>query len=262
VQARVDPMSFPLYPSWVVGHRGACALAPENTLASVRQAAADGAAMVELDVKLTADGRCILLHDDSLDRTTDGIGPVSSVSLDHISALDAGGWFSPDFRGEPVPTLEEMVDLILDLRLGLNLELKPCPGREAETARAAVGTLQAMWPDDVPLPLISSFDRTALEYASDLAPGWPLGLIADVLPDDWLDFARDFGLRSLHLGDYGLSVSVVSQVQKAGYAVAVWTVNDPVRAQELRCWGVSAIISDDPGALLRAGPGVQGQRFL
>ncbi|NKD77755.1 glycerophosphoryl diester phosphodiesterase [Haematospirillum sp. H1815] len=253
------PVSSPAYVfPRVIGHRGACALAPENTLASIRRAAIDGAGMVELDVRLTADGRCVLLHDDTLDRTTDGCGPVSLACLDHLSALDAGLWFSSDFRGESVPTLEETIDLLLELGVGLNLELKPSPGYEADMVRAVVSVLESMWPSDRLLPLLSSFDCTILEYASDLAPSWPLGLIADRLPDDWLALARDLGLKSVNLGHEGLDMATVQAVRKAGYEVAIWTVNDPVRAQELLCSGVSAIISDDPGTLLRAGVGVKG----
>lgn len=101
-------LPFPL-PA-IIAHRGASSAAPENTLAAFRRAADEGAAWIECDVKLTADGRPIIFHDDTLDRTTDGGGVVDDYTLDVIGALDAGGWFSPEFRGEPVPTLEEMLD--------------------------------------------------------------------------------------------------------------------------------------------------------
>src|SRR4051812_46107573 len=122
----------------IIGHRGAKATAPENTLAGIRQAAREGATWVEFDVKLTADGYAILMHDETLERTTSGQGPVRRMALQDIRQLDAGMRFGPQWRGEKVPTLSEALQLLAELNMGFNLEVKPCPGREAETARAAV----------------------------------------------------------------------------------------------------------------------------
>lgn len=238
-----------LYPAQVIGHRGACALAPENTLASIRRAAADGARMVEVDVKLTADGRPIIFHDDRLERTTDGVGPVASTTLEVIGALDAGGWFDPAFAHEPVPTLEELLDTVVDHDLAVNLEIKPCPGRDSETARVAMATALECWPDDMPPPLVSSFSREALAVARDLAPNWPRALLADQLPGDWQQAALVLDLKAFHLGDEGLTRADVDAVVSSGRSVAVWTVNDPPRAVVLWTWGVAAVFTDDPAVL-------------
>ncbi|MGC2854917.1 glycerophosphodiester phosphodiesterase family protein [Novispirillum sp. DQ9] len=240
-----------LYAGRVIGHRGACAKAPENTLSSLRRAARDGAAVVEVDVKLTAEGRPVLFHDDRLDRTTDGHGAVASATLDMLGALDAGAWFAPEFAGEPIPTLEEALEVILGLGLGVNLEIKPCPGREAETARAVAGIAAALWPADRPPPLLSSFSRESLAVARDTAPALPRALIADRLPGDWKEAALILGLKAVHLGPAASREEIVTAVS-GGAAVAVWTINDATRAAALFRHGASAVFCDDPGRMIRA----------
>src|SRR5215472_12885505 len=113
----------------IIGHRGAKATAPENTLAGIRQARREGAAWVEFDVKLTADGHPILMHDDTLERTTDGQGPVAAARLADIRRLDAGSKFGPAWQGERVPLLSEALSVLAELDMGFNLEIKPCKGR-------------------------------------------------------------------------------------------------------------------------------------
>ena len=130
----------------VIGHRGAAAAAPENTLASIRKAKELGASWIEFDVKLTRDGQAILFHDDRLERTTDGRGAVAATTLAEIKRLDAGSWFGPAFRGEPVPTFDEALMLCAELGLGINVEIKPCRRREAETAAVAMAALLRLWP--------------------------------------------------------------------------------------------------------------------
>ncbi len=125
----------------VVGHRGASAHAPENTLASLRRAWELGAAWVEFDVKLTRDGVPILMHDAKLKRTTNGSGLVASLDYAAIARLDAGAWFPGAFAGERIPTLDEAVALLQELGLAANVEIKPCPGREVETGRLVAQAL-------------------------------------------------------------------------------------------------------------------------
>jgi len=240
-----------LYAGRVIGHRGACARAPENTLASIRRAALDGAAMVEVDVKLTAEGRPVLFHDDRLDRTTDGHGPVASATLDMLGALDAGAWFGPEFAGEPIPTLEEAVETILGLGLGVNLEIKPCRGREAETARVVAQVAADMWPTDRAPPVLSSFSRESLAVARDMAPALPRALIADTLPGDWKEAALILGLKAVHLGPK-VTAADVAAVTAGGHAVAVWTINNVTRAASLLAQGVQAVFTDDPRVLIHA----------
>jgi glycerophosphoryl diester phosphodiesterase len=234
----------------VIAHRGASAAAPENTLAAFRRAAEEGAAWIECDVKLTADGRPVVIHDDMLDRTTDGGGPVADAPLDTVGALDAGGWFGPEFRGEPVPTLEETLDLLAELGLGANLEIKPCPGRDRETAEV-IGRVVAAQGRDVPV-LFSSFAREALAAARDVAPSVPRGLLVEALPDDWREEAETLDVVAIHADHATLSPEQVATMHAAGYRVLAWTVNDDTRARALVDMGVDAVITDVPARMKTA----------
>lgn len=243
-------MDLPL----VIGHRGAKASAPENTLAGFRAAHAQGAAWVEFDVKLTADGVAIVIHDETLKRTTTGRGKVRDLTLAAIRAFDAGcpAAFGDRFRGERVPTLAETLDLLLSLDMGFNLEIKPCPGRERETAAESIRVVRERWPATAPRPVLSSFQVASLEAARDLAPELPRGLLADRLPTDWPAIARRLDCATIHPGKRGLDAETVAAVKRAGYPLLVWTVNRPARARELRGWGVDAIITDEPAAIAAA----------
>ena len=129
---------------------------PKNTIESIRTAAEMGVEWVELDVMLTKDQVPVIFHDDTLDRTTDGYGPLAEKTWHELRDLDAGAWFADSFRGARIPTLEDALDEIIKLGLGLNLEIKPAPGAERETAEVALDLLSRIW-DDADRLLISSF---------------------------------------------------------------------------------------------------------
>lgn len=240
----------------VIAHRGASAAAPENTLAAFRRAREEGARWIECDVKLTADGRPVVLHDDTLDRTTDGAGPVADAPLEVIGALDAGGWFAESFRGEPVPTLEEMLDLLADLGLGANIEIKPCPGRERETAEVVARVVAAQG-RDVPV-LFSSFSRESLAAAREAAPAIPRGLLVEGLPEDWRPAAESLDVVALHVDHGPLQADQVAAMHAAGYRVLAWTVNGEAEARRLTEWGVNTVITDVPQRMLAALEGEAG----
>ncbi|HEX6141517.1 MAG TPA: glycerophosphodiester phosphodiesterase [Geminicoccaceae bacterium] len=237
----------------IIGHRGAAAEAPENTLASIRAAHAAGTRMVEFDVKLTADDEPVLLHDDRLERTTDGRGPVRERSLEEVRALDAGGWFDRRFAGERVPHLDQAIALCLELGLRVNVEIKPCPGREVRTAEVTLERLRAIWPAAAPAPLVSSFEEAALEVARDRQPDWPRGYLCEALAPDWQARLARLGCATLNLGWRRLSRSDVATLRAAGVPLLVYTVNDVDRARRLLAWGVSALFTDTVGSLIRAG---------
>ncbi len=236
----------------IIAHRGSPRAAPENTLASFRRAAADGAKWVEFDAALTIDNRVVIFHDDTLERTTDGAGLVCEAPFDTLSALDAGGWFAPEFRGEPIPTLEETLETLTDLGLGFNMELKVDPGREVDLATHALPIAEACWSDESPLPLISSFSRQAVAASKELIPKWPRGLIFNHRPDDWAEIAKTLEVTTLNGNHKHLTSEIVAEMRKAGYAVLAYTVNEPARARELFGWGVDAIFTDIPGDMLKA----------
>ena len=234
----------------VIGHRGAMAHAPENTLVSIREAARLGARAVEIDVALTADRQAVLLHDPLLDRTTDGHGHLDEISLSELARLDAGGWFDRRFAGEPVPELAAAIELMLDLDLGLNLEIKPLAGHDVETARVAMATLVRLWPAERPRPVVSSFSIMSLAAARALAPDWPLSLLVRGLPKDWRTTARALGCQGIHAGARVLRASQAAEIKAAGYFLGCYTVNRPSLAAKLFSWGVDAVFTDAPDLIL------------
>jgi glycerophosphoryl diester phosphodiesterase len=246
--ARSEPGGLPR----LIGHRGACSAAPENTIASIRRAKELGASWVEFDVKLTREGVPILMHDERLERTTSGRGRVADHTLAAIRELDAGAWFAPAFAGEAVPTLEEALATCAELGLGINVEIKPCPGREAETARITVETLLEHWPEDRPAPLVSSFAPVCLAIARELAPAVPRGYLAGRLPARWREQLDAYGCSTLHLNDRRTSERQRAAVLAAGVPLLLYTVNDPRRARELLGTGVKALFTDRVGEMLAA----------
>lgn len=235
----------------IIAHRGSPRKAPENTLASFRQAAADGAKWVEFDASLTADRRAVIFHDDDLDRTSDGTGPLAQADFAAIAALDAGGWFGPAFKGEMIPTLEEALDLFASLGLGFNIELKTDPGREVELAKIALPIVADCWPADAPAPLVSSFSREAVAAATEIAPQWPRAFLFDHLPEDWRAVSKSLGLATLNANQKHLTRAQAMDVRGDGYGLLAYTVNDPARAEELFGWGVDAIFTDIPAEMIK-----------
>ena len=222
----------------VIGHRGAMAYAPENTLASFHEARRRGATWVEIDVKLTADGVPVLMHDPSLKRTT---------GIDRLVAETPRAELPAD-----VPTLEQAIACFLELGLGCNLEIKPCEGREAETARVTVETLRRSWPAALPAPLLSSFKDVSLRTAQASAPEFARALLLGELGEDWQARAEAVGSAGLNVGRRKLTAEGAVAIKRAGYPLAVWTVNDPDEARALVGMGADCIITDRPDVILRA----------
>ena len=233
----------------VVGHRGASRLAPKNTLASFRAAAATGIKAVEFDVALTFDGRSVVLHDASLERTTDGTGLLAENTLEAISGLDAGSWFDSSFAGEVVPALEEAIDLLVALDLTADIELKPDPGREMETAEVALAVAQSCWPEGKAPPVVTSFSRVALAAAKETTSAWPRGLCFELLPEDWTDASASLDLALLCPNADRLSADQCASMVAAGFKIMAWTVNEEDKANTLIQWGVGSLCTDIPQSL-------------
>jgi len=238
-----------------IGHRGAAAYAPENTLEGIREAARRGARWVEVDAKLTGDGVVILMHDDTLDRTTNGHGAVAGATFREIGLLDAGAWFGAAWSGARVPRLADALALLVELDMQINIEIKPCVGREIETAAAVVQVIDRCWPADRPWPLLSSFRRDSLEAARAAAPKIPRGLLIWEFVADWASAAAALECVSIHCADRHLTPQWAAEIRQAGYALAVYTVNDPARVLELMDWGVQCVFTDRPDAILQAAGG-------
>ncbi len=241
-RANLDRDAVPAF----IGHRGAAGHAPENTLASIRAAAAMGVRWVEFDTKLSRDGDVVLFHDDTLERTTDGRGAIAAANLTQLRALDAGSWFGPAFAGESVPTLTEALAVLEELGLGAVVEIKASPGLEAETGGVVAQMLANRWPAALPRPLISSFKIEALVAARDAVPELPRALnVLDVLPG-WRDRLRAADCVALHCLHDRLGRRRVAAARDAGYAVRCFTVNRLKRAETLFNWGVETVITDFP----------------
>ncbi len=237
------PTAWP-YPR-LVAHRGGGALAPENTLAALDEGARRGYRMVEFDAKLALDDVAFLLHDDTLERTSDGAGPAARLRYAELAALDAGCWFDARFAGERMPTLEQAAARCASLGLLANVEIKPCPGRERETGRVVAAEAALRWRDAAVPPLLSSFSRTALEAAREAAPGLPRGMLYEAVPAHWREEAVEaLGCVSLHAHHAQFDEALVQAIHAAGLRILVYTVNDPERALTLARWGVDLICTD------------------
>ena len=169
----------------LIAHRGAGKIAPENTLTAMRVGHAHGYRMVEFDVKLAADNVSFLLHDATLERTTSGRGRADALLWRELSRLDAGGWHSAKYAGEPLPTLASIARWARAHGVACNIEIKPTPGRERETGAAVALDATTLWRDAETPPLLSSFSEAALEAARDASPALPRALLLDTVPADW-----------------------------------------------------------------------------
>ena len=252
-----------------IAHRGASVRAPENTLAAFETAIRQGADAIELDVHLTADGVPVVLHDATLDRTTDGRGPVARVTLAALKRLDAGAWFAPRFRGERVPTLEEALRCARG-RCGLNIEIKTGPGRgrdktaRARDARSEAGLLasavsrvvaRARFTD---LLVVSSFSRAALQAARAAMPRARLGLLVSRRLAGIRAAHRDLRLHSLHLHIRLASRRRIAAARRIGLRILVWPVNEPDDLRRLLALEVDGIMTDDLLLFRRFRPSLGG----
>jgi glycerophosphoryl diester phosphodiesterase len=235
----------------VIGHRGAAARAPENTLAGFRLANSLGCDWVEFDVRLTADHTLVVCHDDRVERTTNGRGAISDLALAEIRELDAGSWFDRSFAGEPVPTLDETLELCCGLGLGANVEIKAERGRGPATAAAVAAALGERG-SRLPPVLISSFLEEAVAEAAQRLPDIPRSMLWRRVPRDWSRKAETLGCMTINADQSHLSAGLVTDIGTAGYPVLAYTVNDPARARQLFGWGVTSVFTDAPDIILAA----------
>jgi glycerophosphoryl diester phosphodiesterase len=241
--ARVGASASWPYPRWIA-HRGAGRLAPENTLASFRLGASHGYRMFECDVKLSADGVPFLLHDTTLERTTNGTGVAGEQPWDALSRLDAGSWHSPAFAGEALPTFDSIARYCLDNSYFLNIEIKPTPGVDGRTGTVVANEAARLWHNTAVPPLLTSFQPAALEAARAAQPGLPRGLLLDELPENWLETAAKLQCVAIVCNQKLWNADTVAQAQKAGFRTLSYTVNDETSAKRLIDLGTDGIITD------------------
>jgi glycerophosphoryl diester phosphodiesterase len=234
----------------VQAHRGASAVAPENTIAAFRAARDQGAHWVELDVALLADGTPVVIHDVTLDRTTNRQGSLGAITAADLAEIDAGGWFDPAFAGERLSTLPEVLDALATLGINVNVEIKQhehhkslaqLTGTVHQCLRDHAGRTQVM---------ISSFDPDCLKAMHALDSGYELAMLWSELPPDWLDQLDTIPASAVHLHYRALSFKTLDRARERNKLIRAWTCNDPAQMQPFWAEGLAAVITDNPRLFL------------
>ncbi|WP_425641916.1 glycerophosphoryl diester phosphodiesterase [Marinomonas gallaica] len=233
----------------VMGHRGAALLAPENTLASIRAAAATGVKWVEIDVYPIAQGGLIIFHDHTLERCTNGFGNTLEANLETMLSLDAGSWFGAEHDGEKVPTLEQAIDCIQVLGLGLNLEIKYEDADVERVVPPILAVLSERWQDNDKL-MISSFNYEALQICYREDKQRHLGYLVEDVPSDWLLKLAAIEAFSLNCYYAVLTEQQARAVKSAGYKLLCYTANEAHLVERHWDWGMDTIITDDPNQFM------------
>lgn len=233
----------------VVGHRGAMAYRPENTMASFAHAVELGADWVECDVHLSMDGQLIVVHDETLDRTTDGTGFVKDHTLDQIKRLDAGSWFHRAYAGERVPTLPELLAWAAARRVPVDIEIKNAPVYYEGIERAVVQALDEAGMSDQ--AIVISFDHAAVKRVHDLDDRVATGVLYAGRPIDAIALARQAGADALLPHWAYVTRDDVATAHRARVAVAPWATSDPEILRRLIRAGVDAIGTNHPDVMRR-----------
>lgn len=231
------------YPRWIA-HRGAGKLAPENTLAAFKLGASCGYRMFECDVKLSSDGVPFLLHDDTLERTTNGKGSAGLLRWQDLQQLDAGSWHSATYAGEPIPSLDTVAAYCTGNRFDLNIEIKPTSGTDARTGTVVAQHAARLWQHESRKPLLTSFKPDALQAALDAAPGLPRGLLLHELWTGWLETALMLECVAIICNHKLWDTSSVTQAKSAGFKTLSYTVNEAAEAERLLALGTEGIVTD------------------
>lgn len=232
----------------IIAHRGASAHAPENTISAFRKAIQLGCDMIELDLRQSRDGHLVVIHDDTLFRTSGVKGRVTARTLSELKSLDVGSWFSPDFAGERIPTLEEVIACVKGKTL-LNIEVKgggSSSRRIEETLLAILRTSDFL--ADV---MVSSFNVSLLSRLRRRTPKLRIGVLYNRKNlTRGIRIGRDLGAIALNLPGRRISGDLIKKVKNGGLAIYVYTLNSREEMVRAVQWGVDGIFTDDP-ALLR-----------
>ena len=235
------------FPKRIFAHRGLNTVAPENTMAAFRLGAQRGCRWFETDVDVLGDGTVVIIHDTTLDRTTDHSGSYYNLVCEDLSHIDAGSWFSPQYAGERIPTLREFVTFMNEKRVNCNIEVKSNEAGKAMTLLLIdrlLEELERLGPGRE--VIISSFNHVLLSKLKDKAPKLPVACLYETcaLYDDWKSMLELVGADYIHPEDQGLTRQKVQEFRSAGFGVNVWTVNSAARANELFNWGATGIFTD------------------
>jgi glycerophosphoryl diester phosphodiesterase len=234
-------------PAFVAGHRGDRTSAPENTLPALAAALVGPLEFVETDVQLSADGVPVVIHDETVDRTTDGTGAVSELTLGQLKQLDAGAWFGPEFAGTRIPTLVEFLDIFTGSDKKAMVELKGF--WTVEQISGIRGDILARGVQD--RIIFASFNLTTIENLREEAPAFPRVIIRRDLPADPVRFAQFYGAIAILTSPDSLERDeyAVRDMHEAGLGVLLYTLNSEERWSEALAYGVDGIITDVPSRL-------------
>lgn len=245
----IEAFQSPTSRARVIAHRGFSGRAPENTLASIREAIAIGADMVEIDVTLTADDEVVVIHDEKVQRTTDGHGLVAGFTLAQLQQLDAGSWFAPRFAGERIPTLEQILEAV-DGKILLNVEIKSeaVPGGVAGKVAAAIQA-RGM----VHQVIVSSFSPRALEEMRSAAPEIPTAVLYNPKLHrgmDPVEIVTGCGASAFNIRGSRLTDEMLRRCSEHGIPVGIYTIDKPERMRRFLDRGVNAIFTNHPDRML------------
>lgn len=235
----------------VQAHRGASAVAPENTIAAFRAAQEQGARWVELDVALLGDGTLVVIHDPTLDRTSSGSGSLTNIGRADLRGIDAGSWFKPRFAGEAIPTFEHALTELGELGLHVNVEIKQHAhhkslGQLTDAVHAALRQRNARTQI-----MISSFDAQALAAMARLDADYELAMLWNEVPADWQTVLDAIPAKAVHLNYRNLTFGFLEATQNRDIAVRAWTCNLPEKLAPFWAEGLAGVITDNPKLYLK-----------
>jgi glycerophosphoryl diester phosphodiesterase len=236
----------------LIAHRGASALAPENTLAAFLKAKQQGATWIEFDVMMTADEEVVVIHDETLERTTNGSGDVDKISYAQLATLDAGSWFNPAFAGERVPTFVEVIKFLQIHQMAANVEIKAIPGQEEMVVTKVLSYINQYWTKEMTPPLISSFAMPILHHVRQQQPAALIGMLLHEWFEDWSVICQELNPVSVNVNEDIMTPEAAARIKQANKLIACYTVNDPARAKELFAMGVDAVFTDKFADMLAA----------
>ena len=237
----------------IFAHRGLNTLAPENTMAAFRLAQEHGVTWLETDVDVLGDGTVITCHDTTLDRTTNCSGGYYALTAADLENIDAGSWLSPEYAGERIPRLSDLITFMNETGMNCNIEVKSNEAGKDMTLMLInnlLRELENLNPSNQ--VIISSFNHVLLYELNKKAPKLPIGCLYDTstLREDWKSILELVGADYIHPENTGLTREKVRAFRDAGFGVNVWTVNSPARANELFNWGATGVFSDVADQLL------------
>lgn len=236
----------------VIAHRGASAYAPENTLMAFAKAAQMGVKWVEFDVMQASCGEAIIFHDETLERTTNAKGDVAQYPYAYLRTVDAGGWFDLAFAGERIPTLHQVMQFLLENKMGANVEIKALLGKEEALIVPALKILSPYIDRPDSPVLFSSFSTDALRLLRKHLPNAMIGLLLHEWEPDWEMTCLELNCVSVHVNEEIMTEKAAHKIKSMNKKLLCYTVNDPVRALTLYSWGVDAVFSDAPDRIMRA----------